>query len=107
MKAQEMQQGKIYASSHSNYGWLVRFDKIEGEKLVINGYARTKDNDYKGGDIIIGYFDGTYKGRDWGGCESYEEGLREASFNEIQWFEACEKAGKLVEQPKNEEYAIY
>lgn len=107
MKAQEMQQGKIYVSKYLGNGWLVRFDRIEEEQLIINGYARTKGSNYKGGDVEIGHFDGEYKGRDWGGWRIYEEGLREASFNEIQWFEACEKAGKLVEQPKTEEYAIY
>jgi len=101
MKSIDLKIGKIYFSNHTNYGWLARYNGINGAVIQIVNYMRKKNPS----DNELGYFS-SHNGS-WGNASQFEDGLREANYEEIQWFEACEKAGKFVECPKLEQYEIY
>lgn len=101
MKYTDIKIGKIYFSNHTNYGWLVRYNGIDGKMIQINNYMRKSNSS----DENLGYFS-SHNGP-WGSSSQFEEGLREATSTEIAWFEACEAAGKFVECPKIEQYEIY
>lgn len=105
MKHTEMQKGGIYFSNDRGYGWFIRFNRVNGNMVVVDGYGRKANNRDMEGEM--GFFDAAYINRDWRSVTAIEKELREATYEEREWFEACEKAGGLVERPKTEIYAIY
>ncbi len=101
MKSTDMEIGKIYFSNYDNYGWLARYNGIDGNSIKIINYMRKSHSS----DEDLGYV--SLHNSSWGSPSQFEKELREATYKEIMWFEACEKVGKFVECPKIEQYEIY
>ncbi len=98
IKTDELVVNQLYAFERESDGlWLFRFCRMDGNQLIINNYGYRWQNGIPSFNIC--------KADTWG--NSCLDIIREATYEETTWFEACEKAGRGVERPKLEQYEIY
>lgn len=97
MKYTECVPGQIYYKTHLSFAYIIRFKREYKGTIETGAYIEIdeKSSNYRN------------NGCNWGVIYTWEQGLREATYEEILHLEACEREGKFVERPKTPEYEIY
>src|SRR6188508_2773453 len=95
LNVKDLIEGKIYISISSSNNGLIIFKANRNERLNICYYISFINVDTKS-FILDGCFN----------TEKALQNIREATQDEIEWLEACEKANKYVDKPVKPEFIV-